>query len=553
MFATSLSSMLMPHVDLLSLHAPRREGLLTQIQTCSACFYNTECPTYDLANDYVFASVGKHDHDSFLELRIVDDCGRKQPLGVTGAIQLRGEIVFRRYFNDKNATDACMASDGWFDTGDTGLVDENGNLRIVGRSKEVIIINGNNYSSFDLEHAIESRVIKCLTASYTATFSSLDPSGDSESVVVLFNPAEDFIDAAVQDTIDAINMAVIAFCSKPALAIIPLPKDQMPKSTIGKLSRRRLKQSFEAGLFDQYRTQTKMHPADEHYSEEKQGAKCLSHLSPLGRQVAEIFCRETGIPQEKLTGDKALLRSGLDSLGYMRIKKSLEGAFHIHQEIPMGMLLRSASIRELETSLLGIGTAPLNYEPIVPLSLHGSKQPLFLLHPGSGEFLCWMRFLPFFPDRPIYALRARGVYEGEGSFSDFEEMLRYVTISVKPPIPPPSGNERSLTFLSCYLEAIKRTQPHGPYAMLGYCLGGTIAFELVKRLEAMGDEVLFVGGIDNPPDLKSIMGRLQFRTLMIDLLPEFTSYTREEADDFGVQTAHVSLNSPPNFRAAYVY
>lgn len=385
-----------------------------------------ECPTYDLASDYVFASVGKHARDNFLELRIVDDCGRKQPLAVTGAIQLRGEVVFRRYFNDNNATDACMAPDGWFDTGDTGLVDEHGNLRIIGRSKEVIIINGNNYSSFDLEHAIESRVVKGLTASYTATFSSLDPNDDSESIVVLFHPAEDTADAAIQDTIDAINLAVITFCSKAALAIIPLPKDQMPKSTIGKLSRRKLKQSFEAGLFDQYRMQTKTHSANEHDCEERQGVTFLNQLSPLGRQVAEIFCRETGMTHGKLAGDKALLRLGLDSLGYMRIKKSLEGAFHIHQEIPMGILLRSTSIRELETSLLDIGTAPLDYDPIVPLSLHGSKQPLFLLHPGSGEFLCWMRFLPFLPDRPVYALRARGVYEGEGLFSDFEELLRYV-------------------------------------------------------------------------------------------------------------------------------
>lgn len=318
-----------------------------------------------------------------------------------------------------------MSSDGWFDTGDTGIVDGNGDLRIVGRSKEVIIINGNNYSSFELEHAIESRHIKGLTISYTATFSSWEQHGDSEGVVVLFNPAEDTTDAALQDTIHAINMAVVAFCSKPALAIIPLPRDQTPKSTIGKLSRRKLKESFESGMFDQYRAQTKTHPAHQPNGEEELELKCLNHLSPLGSQVAEIFARETGIPKEELAGDNALLRSGLDSLAYMRIKKSLEAAFHIHQEIPMGMLLRSASIRELETSLLSIGTATLEYDPIVPLSLHGSKHPLFLVHPGSGEFLCWMRLLPFLPDRPIYALRAKGLYDGEGSFEDFEDMLRY--------------------------------------------------------------------------------------------------------------------------------
>ncbi len=430
-----------------------------------------------------------------------------------------------------------MTSDGWFDTGDTGVVDGNGDLQIVGRSKEVLIINGTNYSSFELEHAIESRDIKGLTVSYTATFSSLEKDGDSEGVVVLFNPAEDMTDATLHDTINAINLAVVALCSKPALAIIPLPKDLMPKSTIGKLSRRKLKLSFESGIFDQYRVQRKTSLVDERNGEEKLESKGLDYLSPLGSQVVEIYSRETGIAKEELAGNNALLRLGIDSLGYMRIKKSLEAAFHIHQEIPMGMLLRCASIPELEKSLLSIGTALPEYDPIVPLSRHGSKHPLFLVHPGSGEFLCWISLLPFLPDRPIYALRAKGVYEGEGSFADFEDMLRYVQCEITP-------NCVFSDRLSCYLEAMKSTQPHGPYAMLGYCLGGSIAFELAKKLEAMGDEVLFVGGIDNPPDLKRTIGHLQYRTLMVDLLPEFTSLTREEAEEFGLKTAHVRFRSP---------
>lgn len=460
---------------------------------------------------------------------------------MTGAIQLRGEIIFKRYFNNTAATDACMTSDGWFDTGDTGTVDVNGDLRIVGRSKEVLIINGSNYSSFELEYAIESRDIKGLTTSYTATFSSRKEDDESESVVVLFNPAEGMTDAELQDTIHAIDLAVVGLCSKAALAIIPLPKELMPKSTIGKLSRGKLKRSFEAGMFDRYQVQRETEVVNGRNGEEKPESQDPEYLSALGSQIAEIYSRETGVATEELTGNNALIRLGLDSLGYMRIKRALEAAFHIHQDIPMGMLLRSASIAELETSLLSIGTAPLKYDPIVPLSRHGSKHPLFLLHPGSGEFLCWIGLLPFLPDRPIYALRAKGVYEGEGSFADFEDMLRYAQHR-STPVPPPKNiiSDR----LSCYLEAMKSTQPHGPYAMLGYCLGGSIAFELAKKLEAMGDEVLFVGGIDNPPDLKRTIGHLQYRTLMIELLPQFTSLTREEADKFGVRTADVCFLLP---------
>ena len=103
--------------------------------------------------------------DNFLKLRIVDDCGLEQLPGAAGAIQVCGEIIFKHYYNNSKATAVCMTSDGWFDTGDTGVLDANGNLRIVGRSKEVIIINGNNFSSFELEmllsHAI-SRILQPL-------------------------------------------------------------------------------------------------------------------------------------------------------------------------------------------------------------------------------------------------------------------------------------------------------------------------------------------------------------------------------------------------------
>ena len=53
---------------------------------------------------------------------------------------------------------------------------------------------------------------------------------------------------------------------------------------------------------------------------------------------------------------------------------------------------------------------------------------------------------------------------------------------------------------STYESAIRHTQPHGPYVLLGVCFGGNIAFELGKRLEASGELVIFCGGIDFPPD-----------------------------------------------------
>lgn len=107
------------------------EAPLICLQTCSAFFYNVKSPAYDVDRQYVFASVGKllPQH----ELRIVDETGVQVMKGQTGAIQVRGPLIFKRYLNNESATSACMTTDGWADTGDLGMLDDESNLRIVGR------------------------------------------------------------------------------------------------------------------------------------------------------------------------------------------------------------------------------------------------------------------------------------------------------------------------------------------------------------------------------------------------------------------------------------
>ncbi len=92
------------------------------------------------------------------------------------------------------------------------------------------------------------------------------------------------------------------------------------------------------------------------------------------------------------------------------------------------------------------------------------------------------------------------------------------------------------------MAAIRRTQPHGPYAFLGYCFGGMLGFELAKLFEAAGEQIAFVAGIDNPPDLRRTLGQIKYRALMIDVLPVVAAYTVEEAQQFALETSHVSFS-----------
>ncbi|KAH9878812.1 hypothetical protein IAQ61_002086 [Plenodomus lingam] len=468
-------------------------------ETCSALFYNADSPIYDTERNYVFASAGKHLPDH--ELRLVDESGIEVKRGKPGAIQIRGPLIFRRYFNNESATAACMTTDGWFDTGDIGKLDDGNNLLIVGRTKEVLILNGQNYSSFELEYAIESANIPAVNKSFTASFSVWieQTETDSEDIVILFNPKDDNVNDTpeLRETVAQINQAVIRFCRKRPAMVLPLPRRELPKSTIGKLSRAKLKKAFLAGSFDKFRLKKTLPQF-----EIQQGAGLTT---PLQMTLGTVLCDETGLTLSQLHLNTALVDLDIDSLGFLRIKSALEKVLEREESISMSLLLACRTIGDMDNMLLSLGSITAEYDPIVPLVTSGSKAPIILCHPGGGEFLTWLILLKYLPDRPVYALRVRGFHKNEAPFDTLGEML------------------------DTYISGIRKHQTKGPYLLLGLCFGGMLAFELGKRLEAAGEQVAFCGGIDNPANLTRIQVRAKPRNFIIDLLHFFQLVELETA------------------------
>jgi acyl-CoA synthetase (AMP-forming)/AMP-acid ligase II len=88
------------------------------------------------------------------ELRIVDGSGDDVAEGETGEILLRGASVMSHYLDDPAATAEALSPDGWLSTGDLGVIDERGCLRIVGRSKDMFIVGGFNAYPAEIENAL---------------------------------------------------------------------------------------------------------------------------------------------------------------------------------------------------------------------------------------------------------------------------------------------------------------------------------------------------------------------------------------------------------------
>jgi thioesterase domain-containing protein len=115
---------------------------------------------------------------------------------------------------------------------------------------------------------------------------------------------------------------------------------------------------------------------------------------------------------------------------------------------------------------------------IQPRSGDSSRAPLFLVHPGNGNVNNYLDLVKHLgPDQPVYALQAPGLTSGD--------VLQGMD-----------------SFADCYLQAIRELQPHGPYRLGGWCMGGAIAHAIASRLHAAGEEIEILLLIDSyaPPE-----------------------------------------------------
>lgn len=164
------------------------------------------------------------------EVLIIDDDGRAVPLGQTGEIAIRGPQVMAGYWNRADETAKTMTADGFFKTGDIGIMDERGYTRIVDRKKDMIIVSGFNVYPNEVEGVVAGHPgvleVACIGV----------PDKNSGEAVKLFVVRKDPNLTAEQ---------LLDFC-KHELTAYKKPKfiefrDELPKTNVGKILRRQLR------------------------------------------------------------------------------------------------------------------------------------------------------------------------------------------------------------------------------------------------------------------------------------------------------------------------
>ncbi|MBL4639168.1 MAG: fatty acyl-AMP ligase [Kordiimonadaceae bacterium] len=167
----------------------------------------------------------------------------EQPLadGKVGKLYLRGVSVMREYFNDPETTRSVLSEDGWLDTGDMGYM-KNGDIYIVGRAKDMIIVNGKNHWPQDIEWAAEQH--EALKTGDVAAISV--PGANAEEVPLILVQCRISDPLLRVKLVDELKKKIQSSTGVTCMIELVSPR-ALPRTSSGKLSRTKARAKYLSG------------------------------------------------------------------------------------------------------------------------------------------------------------------------------------------------------------------------------------------------------------------------------------------------------------------
>jgi len=377
------------------------------------------------------------------------------PVGTCGEVAVRGPNVTPGYENNPEANAAAFAG-GWFRTGDQGYVDEEGYLSLTGRLKEIINRGGEKISPREIDEALLDHPAVAQALAFAISHPTL---GEDVGAAVVLREGR----VASQPELRAFAAQRLADFKVPRTVVL---LDEIPKGPTGKPQRIGLAERLGLGV-----AQGDAASPPPRTEAEKRLAQIWSSVLRCGRVgVCEDFFAVGG-----------------DSLGVVVLLAQIEAAFG--KRLPLAAFLQNPTIEGLARSLAeDKGTA--SESSLVELQPSGERCPLFCVPASAGTALLYRELArQLAPDQPVYGLQSAGLDGQQAPLTTVTQMAAH------------------------YVEAIKAARPEGPYLLLGYCLGGSIALEMAVQLQERRDAVAFLGIVSTEgaaPEPRSLHEHLQY-------------------------------------------
>lgn len=216
-------------------------------ETSSAVTYSRKFASRETSVSHAPVYVGSPIPNT--SLRIVDEHNNLVPQGTSGRLQVRGLSIMLGYFNLPETNAKVFTEDGWFDTGDIAVVRDD-EMAIIGRAKDEIIVNGINIASSEIEAVIND--IKGVDTSFSAVSVVISQEKSGDVLAVFFVP-EDGSDEALGCTLKLLRETLAREFGIALDHYVPLRREDIPKTSIGKIQHSKLRLQFEGGQYDTQR------------------------------------------------------------------------------------------------------------------------------------------------------------------------------------------------------------------------------------------------------------------------------------------------------------
>ncbi len=375
-------------LQLLAQHSLRQDAMRPawgMSETSSGVTYGDRFRLNLTSDSDQFAEVGLPIPGSCI--RIVNEIDEPINEGEIGRLQFKGLTLMSGYYNIPEMNGEVFTPDGWFKTGDLGFL-RDGRLTITGREKNIIIINGVNYYSHDIESVVEQ--ISGIELSYVAACAVRPPGAEAEQLAIFFSCAEQGSNP-LAELLTQIRARVAQQNGIKPDYLIALGKSEIPKTEIGKIQHAKLKARFEAGDFKSILDQVEKVLAEHRKQHAPQ--------NDLQSKLASIWCEVLGVSE--VGRNESFFAAGGASLAANRVISRTREQLNV--ELPLSMLFsQDATLEKVaefiahheKTSAAGIAPFPRT-EPI-PLSF--AQQRIWIaeqMNPGTAQFnvarALWLR------------------------------------------------------------------------------------------------------------------------------------------------------------------
>ena len=381
------------------------------------------------------------------QIYVCDENLQPVPVGVPGELMIGGAGVARGYLNRpeltgerfirnpfSNAPDARM-----YRTGDVVRYRQDGNVEFVGRADHQVKVRGYRIELGEIEAVLNEHP----TVSASVVIAREDVPGDKRLVAYVIarggqNPHGQALREYAKSKLPEymVPARVIELAAFPHTPSMKIDRKALPAPENDR--------SLLGGDFEPPRT-------------------------PVETTLAAIWARTLGL--ERVGRQENFFDLGGDSLLAVQLFLQIEEEFG--KKLSIATLFQAHTLEQLAREIDQRPSTPQTWTSLVAIQPKGSKPRLFFVHGAGGNVLLYRQLAYHLgPGYPFYGLQSRGLDGRQPYLTRVEDMAAH------------------------YVKEIRALQRQGPYHLGGYCMGGTVAYEVAQRLREDGQEVSLLALLD---------------------------------------------------------